>query len=75
MSKVPIVYKFTFEQPWEEIDLDTEDQGMALIYNIENNYIPELFIKIQSWDENKKHKIFNESIRGRKLKVTIETLD
>lgn len=72
---IPILYKFTFEQNWEDIDFDRDDNGMTLTYHVENSYIPELHLKICSWDEATKHRIFNESIRGRKLKITIETLD
>ena len=64
-----------FEQDWEDIDLDIEDGGMALIYHIESSNIPDVFIRFQSWDDDKKHKIFNECFRGRKIKVTIETTD
>ena len=33
-----------------------------------------MFIRIQSWDENKKHKEF-KTFMGRKVKITIETID
>lgn len=68
-------YMFEFEQDWSEGDLDTEDGGMALIYHLFDNNVPEMFVKLQSWDDDAKHKYFNKCFRGRRLKVTIETLD
>lgn len=68
-------FSFSLIQDWNEIDLDRQDGGMALIYNIEDETIPEIFIRLQSWDETKKHNIFKDCFAGRKIKVTIETLD
>lgn len=68
-------FSFSFEQDWSEIDLDKQDGGMALIYHIEEESVPEIFVKLQSWDETKKHEIFNKCFSGRKIKVTIETTD
>lgn len=66
---------FEFTQDWSQIDLDKEDGGMALIYSLTPEDIPDIFVRLQSWDEEKKHSIFNECFLGRKIKVTIETVD
>jgi hypothetical protein len=68
-------FVFEFEQDWNEGVFDTEDGGMAIIYEIDNPDFSNLFVRIQSWDETKRHKYFNECLRGRRLKVTIETMD
>lgn len=68
-------YVFSFEQDWSEGDLDIEDGGMAIIYSLYDETVPELFVKLQSWDDDAKHKYFNECFKGRRLKVTIETMD
>jgi hypothetical protein len=58
-------------------DVANEDGGMALISepfagpNAEDNG---MFVKIQSWDEECKHDDFKK-FQGRKIKVTIETID
>lgn len=68
-------YVFTFEQDWNDIDFDIEDSGMAYIYNLSDPSNSELFVRLQSWDDNAKHRYFNECFKGRKLKITIETMD
>ena len=57
-------------------DVETEDGGQAKIVGLEQNAEDEngMFVKIQSWDEEKKHEEFNKFV-GRKVKITIETID
>lgn len=56
-------------------EINTEDGGQAKIFTAspddnENG----LFINICSWDENKEHTDFNKLI-GKKIRITIETID
>ena len=57
-------------------EVDREDGGMALIgHGIEENPEHEgFFVRLQSWDETKEHKTFNQ-LRDRKLRVTVEVID
>lgn len=68
-------YAYTFTQPWEDIDLEIEDNGMAIIYHLEDPDTPEVFVRLQSWDETKRHLVFNQHFKNRNLRVTIETID
>jgi hypothetical protein len=61
----------------------TEDSGYAqimdIVPDIDNMECPDdndngLFVRLQSWDETKQHIDFNKFI-GKKIKVTIETID
>ena len=74
MTKPQENYIFEFEQDWSEGDLDIEDGGMAMIYHLYDPTVTEMFVRLQSWDDEAKHKYFNECFKGRKLKVTIETV-
>jgi len=52
-----------------------EDIGQALIVDAaQNDEENGMFIRIQSWDENKEHTEFNSFV-GRKVKITIETIN
>jgi hypothetical protein len=56
-------------------EISKEDGGQALIYTIVAENVPELFFRLQSWDESKemKHTEFNKLL-GKKLRITIEEL-
>lgn len=51
-------------------DVETDDGGMAKILEID--LTNELFVRIQSWNEEKVHKEFTELINSKKIKITIE---
>jgi hypothetical protein len=58
---------------------NTEDGGQAVITTMEFRDTPEdedngMFVRIQSWDENCKHEEFKK-FEGRKIRITIETID
>lgn len=54
--------------------IDIDDNGQAKIFTCENSEDENrMFIRIQSWDETKKHEEFNKFV-GRKIKITIETV-
>lgn len=58
---------------------DIEDRGQALITTIDSDGTNEeenngMFVRIQSWDENKQHEEFKK-FEGRKIRITIETID
>lgn len=57
-------------------EVDTEDGGQAKIVSLCNKPDEEngMFVQLRSWDEDKKHDEFNKFV-GRKVKITIETID
>lgn len=57
-------------------EIDKEDGEMALIFTASNAPDEDngMYVRIISWDENKKHTEFNSFV-GRKIKITIETID
>jgi len=60
----------------KERDVDTEDGGQAKIFSTSLNEDEDngMFVKVCSWDENNNHDEFNKFI-GRKIKITIETIE
>jgi len=60
----------------DPIEVRKEDGGQALIFEMSEDMESEsgIYIKIVSWDEEKNHTEFNSFI-GRKIKITIETID
>lgn len=68
MGKVIFKTQFTLDK--EEIS--TEDSGAAKIYSVAAENHPELFVRIQSWDETTKHKEFSQFVPGKSYKITIE---
>lgn len=57
--------------------IETEDSGQAKILTLNTSDL-HLFIRLQSWDENKEHKEFEEFIKntyGKNLKITFEVID
>jgi hypothetical protein len=59
-------------------EVASEDSGQALIAELEedDNLDEGMFVRFQSWSENKNHREFNMLIQqGHKYKVIIERLD
>ena len=56
--------------------VESEDGGAARIYTISDDPEAEsgMFLRIQSWDENKEHTDINNLI-GKRIRVTVEVLD
>lgn len=61
-----------------EKEVATEDGGMAKIFTAEDENSKEndngMFVAIKSWDDSKTHPEFNQFV-GRKIRITIETID
>lgn len=61
---------------------DEEDSGQARIAHFELDEEPPpytnedngLYVRLQSWDDSKAHLDW-ESLRGRRVRITIETID
>ena len=66
--------KIVFEEMIKNRCVSSEDSGCALIYEFSNDDESGVWAKVTSWDESKKHIDFNKLL-GRKVRVTIETLD
>ncbi len=63
----------------EKENTDVEDNGQALITTIDFRDTSEdedngMFVRIQSWDEKCQHTEFKK-FEGRKIRITIETID
>ena len=55
-------------------DIASEDSGTALIAeNFESDTEPHLFIKLQSWDKDKNHPMFNQ-LKNKKLRIIVEVI-
>ena len=65
-----------FEGDINKENTDVEDGGQAIITHITEptNTDNGMFIRIQSWDEQLKHEEFKK-FEGRKIRITIETID
>lgn len=62
-------------------DIDSEDGGQALIADVPQAFEPPVsgddgsfFIRLHSWDEAKRHVLMDE-LRGRRVRVTVETIE
>lgn len=62
---------YTFEKTIDGADVDTEDGGRAKIIQLDGPDNTTLFVRIQSWDDDKAHGDF-EAMIGRHVRVTIE---
>lgn len=71
---IQLPFKKVFEERVSENDIDTEDGGSSKILEISNDEESGLFIRLHSWDENKKHVDFSQLV-NRLIKITIETID
>jgi hypothetical protein len=56
------------------LDFTTEDSGAAVIAEICDDIFGHTFFRFQSWDTDCKHTEINQFI-GRRVRITIETLD
>lgn len=65
MSKIVLEKKAVFR---------TEDGGQALIADIDSPEEPQVFIRLQSWDETGYHNQARQ-FAGRKVRVTVEVLE
>jgi hypothetical protein len=70
--------KCEFIQEIKPTDVDTEDSGCAIICHVDGegheNEDTGMFVRLQSWDDDKKHVEIRKFI-GRKVKITVETVD
>jgi 5'(3')-deoxyribonucleotidase len=57
-------------------DIEIEDSGQAKIFTaVDNiNEDSDIFVRIQSWNEDENHNEFHQLINKR-IKITIETID
>jgi hypothetical protein len=81
---------FIFEQTVRDEDVEPDDGGASLMVQFDDvpsgRYIPRderpaeafvsetLFVRVQSWDEEKAHHDFRRLV-GKRVRVTIEILD
>ncbi len=71
MGKEKIIYVGELKKK----DVSVEDGGQAMVSDpFSTNGDNGMFVRIQSWDEKKKHEDFKK-FQGRKIRVTIETVD
>jgi hypothetical protein len=56
-------------------EIDIEDGGQAKIFTASKDDLDNgMFVRVCSWDENKNHEDFKKFV-GRRIKITIETID
>ena len=56
-------------------EIDTEDGGQAKIFTASEDDLDNgMFVRVCSWDEDVEHSEFNKFV-GRRIKITIETID
>ena len=56
------------------VAITEEDGGQAMIAAIEDENVPEFFVRLQSWSEERRH-IVIRSLAGKRVRVTVETID
>ena len=56
------------------VAITEEDGGQAMIAAIEDENVPEFFVRLQSWSEERRH-IVMRSLAGKRVRVTVETID
>jgi hypothetical protein len=56
------------------VEIKEEDGGQAMIATIEDENVPEFFLRLQSWSEERRH-IVMRSLAGKRVRVTVETID
>jgi hypothetical protein len=75
------VPKVVFEGELPKAEVRSEDGGCALIWETGPDQVsptdedPDsgMFVRLQSWDERKSHKVFNRFV-GRRVRITVEPL-
>lgn len=60
-----------FDQKVEPDDVKTEDGGQAKVLEF-NNEESTLFLRVQSWAEDKRHPDFDQLV-GKRVRITVET--
>jgi hypothetical protein len=65
--------KWIVEKTIQPEDIETEDNGAARIVEISHDD-SDLFVRIQSWDALKTH-TEHRQLEGKRVRITIETLD
>jgi hypothetical protein len=69
--------KYTIVSTMKSDEIDTEDGGKAKIFHAGHEDTQSdngLFVKIQSWDENLDHEVFNRFV-GKTVKITVEIIN
>ena len=58
------------------VAITEEDGGQAMIAAIEDENVPEFFVRLQSWSEEspRRHTVMR-SLAGKRVRVTVETID
>jgi len=56
------------------VAITEEDGGQAMIAAIEDENVPEFFVRLQSWSEERRH-IVMRHLAGKRVRVTVETID
>ena len=56
------------------VEIKEEDGGQAMIATIEDENVPEFFLRLQSWSEERRH-IVMRHLAGKRVRVTVETID
>lgn len=68
--------KKVFEKRLNPEEAQKEDGGQAIIFTVSEPFEEEngMFVRIQSWDDKKEHTDLKK-FEGRKIRITIETID
>lgn len=68
--------KKVFEKRLNPEEAKKEDGGQAIIFTVSEPFEEEngMFVRIQSWDDKKEHTDLKK-FEGRKIRITIETID
>ncbi len=66
--------KFSIEQKLDKLDVGIEDGGAYRHVLISEDTEDGLFFDFKSWSNNREHLEFDKFI-GRKVRITIETID
>ena len=58
------------------VEIKEEDGGQAMIATIEDERVDEFFVRLQSWSEEspRRHTVMR-SLAGKRVRVTVETID
>jgi hypothetical protein len=57
-----------------EVPVERDDGGQALVAEFSGGGDGGLFVRVQSWDESKRHEEMHQ-LMGRRVRITIEVLD
>lgn len=60
----------TFEGQCEP---EKDDGGQALIAEFGEASVPQMFVRLQSWDEQKQHQVMRD-LEGKRLRITVEVI-